>query len=227
MPECCVHCVVYVPGHNDEIPPGLLTIQAYDCRQKDTSVVPLKLGELWLPWSSPKGELMCTPWEYARRECLEHGKGLLPWEWQHIQDVHLGNASITDGHMDDLVIHAVHSDSHAFDQQDFNLANFVIEVEAAKDLPKMLQVQTQPVLFIDDLVHVDTPKWSTEHQDGFKAMQQECLVLNPDLYLSKYKLDGSWRKADDVSDALEKLHKPARLKKGRLHRQRHTSAMLE
>lgn len=44
--------------------------------------MPLELPEFWLPWSDGD-TLMCAPWGIVTEGCLEHGKGLLPWEWQH------------------------------------------------------------------------------------------------------------------------------------------------
>ena len=189
------------------------------CRGKQNSPVPLKLGELWLPWSNPDGDLMCTPWEYVQKPCLQGGKGLLPWEWHHFHGLHLPNASTTEGYMDDVMIHAVHSatDSQRLDQQGFNLTDFVVEVEAASDLQEEMQVQAQPLVYIDNLVHLNMARWSHTERKVFQQMQMTCLVLNPDEYLSKYTLAGSWRKAEDKNE-MQLVHKPARLRQGRLHR---------
>jgi len=189
--------------------------------------VPLKLGELWLPWNSPTGELTCTPWEYVQQPCLEAGRGLLPWEWQRFQDVHLGNAGTHNDSIDKWMIRATHSgnESHAYDQQGFTFANHIVEVEDAMSLPEELQMQ--PILFLDSLVHADMAAWPDQVKAAFQQMQSACLVLNPELYLSKYTLAGAWRKPEDTSDVTESMHRPARLKKGRLHRYRHTSFVQE
>lgn len=195
------------------------------CRRRHE--VPLKLGELWLPWSSPTGELMCTPWEYVQQPCLEGGRGLLPWEWQRFQDVHFGDAGAHNNSIENLMIRATHSanETHAHDQQGFSFANHIVEVDDAMGLPEELQMQ--PILFLDSLVHADIATWPDQAKAAFKQMQSACLVLNPELYLSKYTLAGKWRKPEDTRDVTESMHRPARLKKGRLHRYRHTSFVQE
>lgn len=198
------------------------------CRHKRLQV-PLTLGELWLPWSSPTGELLCTPWEYVQEPCLIQGRGLLPWEWQHFQSLHFSSAAALHGSMEELAIRATGSvnEGQSYDQEGFNLTNHIVEVEAVADVQEKLHVQTQPILYVDSLVHVNTAKWSKPARAALEQMQSECLVLNPELYLSKYTLDGSHRRNEDARSAAEEVHKPARLRKGRLHRHRHTSSAQE
>lgn len=58
------------------------------CRGAKLEQPPLDLPDIWIPWRDQGGSLMCTPWGYATPECLVDGRGLLPWEWHHFQEVH-------------------------------------------------------------------------------------------------------------------------------------------
>ena len=151
--------------------------------------MPLKLGELWLPWTSSTAELMCTPWEYVQQPCLEEGRGLLPWEWRQFQDENHDNAGTHNDSIDHLIIRATHSanETHADTQQGFAFANHIVEVEDAMSLPEELQMQ--PILFLDSLVHADMAAWPDQAKVAFRQMQSACLVLNPELY---FKIHTGW-----------------------------------
>ncbi|DBA77804.1 TPA: hypothetical protein ACH3X1_009161 [Trebouxia sp. C0004] len=114
------------------------------------------------------------------------------------------------------MIRATHSanETHAYDQQGFNFANHIVEVEDAVGLPEELQMQQ--ILFLNNLVHAvhaDIAAWPDQAKAALKQMHSVCLVLNPELYLSKYTLAGEWCKPEDTRDVTESMHRPARLKR--------------
>lgn len=200
---------------------------------------------MWLPWTAADGQLMCTSWEAARGNCLSQGTGLLPWEWQHFQQQHLGNSSRDDAtsNATDITLRALHAEQ-AVDagvaEAGFNLAQHVVEINGADDLPGLKSLSNQPILFLDTLVHVDFESLTRvrRQSEAYQSLLGMCDLLNTTAMCHKYSFD-SWNFAtwqglkimDGPSVKANVAERPQDLKQGkvvsRLHHTCHTQPAIK
>ena len=184
---------------------------------------PLELGGMWLPWTTLSGDLLCNPWSYATYGCLENGRGILPWEYNHMRSLDTGASSST--------IHAVH-DGHAelaaedaVKEGHFSLAQHVLEIDAATEAETLQPLQDTPVLLLDNLVHVVFPEDMPNQKQKYEKFWQKCIVLDTAAYTAIYNLDGN-EGSKPIAD-LALSHRPARLNRGRLHQRGHDHALIQ
>lgn len=180
---------------------------------------PLQLGGMWLPWSTDSGDLMCMPWPYVNHKCLSRGRGLLPWEYNHMRSQH------AESHPDYATIHAVHDDhaEHAEDpsaeETHFKLAHHIVQIDAATELETLQPLKDDTMLFLDNLVHVVFPEDMSKQREAYNQFWQECAVLDTAAYTAMFDLDGNRGKRHSKPMAdLGLSHQPAHVKRGRLHR---------
>ncbi len=173
---------------------------------------------------------MCMSWEAARGDCLSQGIGLLPWEWLHFQQQHLGNRS-TDEAMSnatDITLHALHAEQAAdaeVAEAEFNLAHHVVEIHGSDDLLGLKSLSNQPILFLDALVHVDFESLTgvRRQSDAYQSLLGMCHLLNTTAMSHKYSFDSwdfaSWHGLDVMDGPSVKASvadRPQDLKKGKL-----------
>ena len=185
---------------------------------------------MWLPWTAADGQLMCMSWEAARGDCLSQGIGLLPWEWQHFQQQHLGNSSTDDAtsNATDITLHALHAEQAAdagVAEAGFNLSHHVVEIHGVDDLLGLKSLSNQPILFLNTLVHVDSESLTSvrRQSDAYQSLLGMCDLLNTTAMSHKYSFD-SWDFAtwhgleilDGPSVKASVADRPQDLKKGKL-----------
>ena len=187
-------------------------------RGRPVGLAPLELGGMWLPWSTLSGDLLCTPWLYVNYGCLERGRGILPWEYNHMRSQQHAEANTS-------TIHAVH-DGHAehaagdaVEESHFALARHVVEIDAATEAETLQPLQDKLVLLLDNLVHVAFAEGMPKQKQGYDKFWQECVVLDTAAYTAIYDLDGN-ESGKPMAD-LGLSHRPARLSRGRLHQHYH------
>lgn len=215
------------------------------CRGRQIAQPPLELGFMWLPWTAADGQLMCTSWEAARGDCLSQGIGLLPWEWQHFQQQHLGNSFTDDAtsNATDITLHALHAEQAAdagVAEAGFNLAHHVVEINGADDLLGLKSLSNQPILFLDSLVHVDFESFMRirRQSEAYQSLLGMCDLLNTTAISHKYSFDSwnfaSWHGLDIMDGPSVKASvadRPQDLQKGklvsRLHHTDHTQSAIK
>ncbi len=93
-----------------------------------------------------------------------------------------------------------------------------MQIDAGSELDDLQTQQHQPIVFLNNLVHVVFPDSMVEQRTAYDQFQQECTVLNTTAYTAIFDLDGNRGKADAAPMAdLGLSHQPARLRQGRLH----------
>ena len=163
---------------------------------------------------------------------------MLPWEWHHFQQRHLGNGTGTGGamsasHLNDITIRAVYGENEREASQaetGFNLTEHVVEIDAGADeLQDWDNLAERPILFLDSLVHVNLESLdgAQEQSEADQVMQQECAIMNVTVVVQKYDLD-SWNFGDSLKFRMTPqeavtAYKPESLRKGKLHRHVHLS----
>ena len=171
---------------------------------------------MWLPWSTLSGDLLCTPWLYVNPGCLERGRGILPWEYNHLRSRHHSATStihaVHDGH-------AEHAAGDAVKEGHFALARHVVDIDAATEAETLQPLQDKPVLLLDNLVHVTFAEGMPKQKQEYDKFWQECVVLDTAAYTAIYDLDGN-EGSMPMAD-LSLSHRPARLSRGRLHQSSH------
>ena len=178
---------------------------------------PLELGGMWLPWSTVEGDLMCTPWPYVNHGCLTRGRGILPWEYNHMHTQRQSASYFST--IQAAAVHDGHAAEDTVEEGHFALARHIVEIDAATEVGTLQRLQDVPVLLLDSLVHLVLPEDMLEQKQDYKKFCQECLVLNTTAYTGVYDLDGN-----EGREPMAKLglsHRPARLKRGRLHQRDH------
>ena len=181
---------------------------------------PLELGGMWFPWSTLSGDLLCSPWSYVNYGCLERGRGILPWEYNHMRcQQHIeSNFSIIHALHDGYAEHAA---GDVVEEGHFALARHVIEINAATEPEGLQQLQDKPVLLLDSLVHVNFPEDMPKQQQDYSKFCQKCTLLDTAAYIGVFDLDGN--EGATPMSGLGLSHRPARLKRGRLHQHNHAS----
>ena len=186
---------------------------------------PLWLGGMWLPWSTPEGDLMCTPWPYVNNECLSTGRGILPWEYNHMH-----SQQHNDSDLHSSTIHAEH-DEHAegySNEGHFALSRHIVAINAATEVETLQPLQHRPILMLDDLVHVVFSEAASGQKQAYNRFWQECTVLDTAAYTAIFDHDGN--RVPTVPDAfstkpmadLGLSHRPARLRRGKIWRRDHS-----
>lgn len=181
---------------------------------------PLELGDMWLPWSTIEGDLMCTPWPYVNDECLSEGRGILPWEYDHMRSQQYSDS---DSHTS--TIHAV-QDGHADDDAEevhFMLARHIVEIDAATEAKTLQPLQDRLILLLDNPVHVVFTDNMAKQNQGYSRFWQECTVLDTTAYTAIFDFDGNRAGRSNAKPMADRRlpHQPARLRRGRLHRRNH------
>ena len=175
---------------------------------------------MWLPWSTLEGDLMCTPLPYFNSGCLLRGRGILPWEYNHLRSQQHTKQNTS-------TIHAVHDTQAEYAAGDavveshFALAQHIVEVDAGAEAETLKPLQDRPVLLLDSLVHVGFPEGMSKQRQNYDIFWQKCTVLDTAAYTAVYNLDGN-EGAEPMAD-LGLSHRPARLSRGRLHQHDHVS----
>ena len=189
------------------------------CMGKPLEKPPLQLGGMWLPWSSAEGHLMCTPWPYVNHECLSNGRGMLPWEYNHMLTQHADSASYFG------TIHALHDDEAAHAEHDtseeahFGLTHRIVQIEAATEFESVQPLHDKKLLLLDNLVHVVFNEDMPKQKHTYNTFWQECMVLDTAAYTAMFDVEGNrGRKGVRPMADLGLSHQPACLRKGRLHR---------
>ena len=178
---------------------------------------------------------MCTPWPYVNPECLSAGRGLLPWESDHFKSqladidpehaMHAERLVLDAVHAEHAVLDAVH-DEHAqqaeqavIQEDHFKLTSHVVEVEAAAELAELQTLQHEPVILLDDLIHVTFDESMADEEAKYASFSQECTVLNTAEFSAIFDVDGNreWPNTTPM-EHLGWSHRPSQVKKGRLHR---------
>ena len=184
---------------------------------------------MWLHWTASDGQLMCTPWEVARSACLCSGKGMLPFEWHHFQQQHTGNASQGNSpkNMSQVTLHALHAETDAAaSEKGFELLEKIVDIVSLDELQGPASLEDEPVLFLDSLVHIDLGALpgAESRAQSFESAFKECTLLNTTAIVNRYSPE-TW---DDFGgfalsqpEGARLAHKPARLRKGRIHRHLH------
>lgn len=184
---------------------------------------------MWLHWTALDGQLMCTPWEVARSACLCSGRGMLPFEWHHFQQQRMGNASegSSTWNMSEVTLHALHADTDAAaSEKGFDMLEEIVELVSLDELQGLASLEDEPVLFLDSLIHIDLEALAgaEPHAQSFESAFKECTLLNTTAIVSRYNVE-TW---DDFGgfalmqpEGAHLAHKPARLRKGRIHRHLH------
>ncbi len=217
----------YKASHHAEAA-GLYAIDF--CRGRQIAQPPLDLGVMWLPWTAADRQLMCMSWEAARGDCLSQGIGLLPWEWQHFQQQHLGNSSTDDAtsNATDITLHALHAEQAAdagVAEAGFNIAHHVVEINGADDLSELKSLSTQPILFLDTFVHVDFESLTRVRgqSEAYQSLLGMCDLLNTTAMSHKYSFDSwdfaSWHDLtimDEPGVKASVAERPQDLKQGKL-----------
>ena len=164
---------------------------------------------------------MCMPWPYVNQECLATGRGLLPWEYDHFRDQHPGLE------FEHSAIHAVHDEHAEHDQHDevmeghFGLVDHVVEISAASEIEDLQTINHQPIVLLDNFVHLMIPDSMTDEQQAYDSFWKECTVLNTAAYTAIFDLDGNRGEKIRPMTDLGLSHRPARLRPGKLHRRVH------
>ena len=178
---------------------------------------------MWLPWSTREGDLMCTPWPYVNDECLSRGRGILPWEYDHLR-----NQRYAEPDLNASIVHALH-DGHVQDAAEdghFALTRHVVEIDAATVAKTLQPLQDTLLMLLDDLVHVVFSHDMSQQNHSYNAFSHECTVLDTAAYTAIFDLDGNRGLREFGAKPMAKLgltHRPTRLSKGRLHRRDHAS----
>lgn len=167
---------------------------------------------------------MCMPWEYAIEPCLLDGVGLLPWEWDHFKQQHLGFTDPGEFASDMHTLHALHADSDNGLQSlpdGFNMTQHIVEVTVNDALKEGAALQDKAVVMLDTLMHVNIESASHNHQASFDQLQQKCRVLNTTQILTKFD-DTNWVLLEGRQPRLgTNLHVAIHLRSGNLHRRAH------
>lgn len=160
---------------------------------------------------------MCTPWPYVNVECLAGGRGLLPWEFNHFSAQHVAS----DKQRQEAIIHAVHHEHEQHEtvtEDHFGLAEHVVEIDAGSELDDLLTLQHQPIILLDNLIHVIFPHSMEAQRQSYDTVCDECTVLNTEAYTAIFDLNGDRGKVNMQPMAhLGLSHQPATLRQGRLH----------
>ena len=190
---------------------------------------------MWLHWTAADGKLMCTPWETAKMHCLGSGLGMLPFEWHHFQQEHMGNESDSEGlgslNTTAVTLHALHAGGESDVpglQEGFGLANQIVEIESLDELQGLGDLADHPYVFLDSLIHLDLKKealtGSEQDAQSYQSAFQLCALLNTTAILNRYNIE-TWNDNGGLPvlkpEGADLPHKPARLKKGRIHRHLH------
>lgn len=132
---------------------------------------PLQLGGMWLPWSTLEGDLMCTPWPYVNDECLSKGRGILPWEYDHMR-----SQQYPEPNLDASIIHALHNGhpQDAAEEDHFALTQHIVEIDTATEAKTLQALQDPPIMLLDDLVHVLTSHNSSQQNYSYNRFAHEC-----------------------------------------------------
>lgn len=158
---------------------------------------------------------MCTPWPYVSQECLAGSRGLLPWEFEHFQAQHAGFE------FEASTVHALHDkyDEHELiSEAHFGLAEHIVEIDARSELDDLQTLQYQPIIYLDNFVHVIFPESMAEHKQAYDNVCEECTVLNTKAYTAIFDLNGNrGKKSAQPMASLGLSDRPARLRRGRLH----------
>ena len=173
---------------------------------------------MWLPWSTLEGDLMCTPVPYCNSGCLLRGRGILPWEYNHLcsqQRIQQNTSTIHAVHDEQ----AEHAAEDAVEESHFALARHIVEIDAGAEAETLKLLQDRPVLLLDSLVHVGFPRGMSEQRQSYDNFAQNCIVLDTAGYTAVFNLDGN-EGAEPMAD-LGLSHRPARLSRGRLRQRSH------
>lgn len=190
---------------------------------------------------------MCTPWPYVKSECLSAGRGLLPREFDHLKSqladidaehaeldaVHAEHAVFDAVHAEHPVLGAVHAERAVLDavhaehaqhaeqamkqEEHFKLTSHVVEVEAMAELAELQNLKHEPLILLDDLIHMIFDDTMADEEAKYASFSQECTVLNTAEFTAMFDVDGN----RDDTKPMEHLgwsHRPSQVKKGRLHR---------
>ena len=169
---------------------------------------------------------MCTPLPYFTAGCLLKGRGILPWEYNHLRSQQhiLQNTSTIQAVHDG---HAEHAAGDAVEESHFALAQHIVEVDAGTEAGTLEPLQDKSVLLLDSLVHVGFPEGMSEQRQSYNTFWKKCMVLDTAAFTAAYNLDGNegYFKADssELMADLGLSHRPARLSRGRLHQRIHDS----
>ncbi|KAL3155658.1 hypothetical protein ABBQ32_012690 [Trebouxia sp. C0010 RCD-2024] len=205
--------------------PSLPCNTSWVSRGRSVERPPLRLGGMWLPWSSPEGDLMCTPWPYVNDECLSRGRGMLPWEYNHM---HSQQHSESDSHSS--IIHAEHDreeEDHVREGH-FALANHVVAINATTEADSLQPMQDRAILLLDSFVHVVFSEAPSQQKQAYNRFWQECTVLDTAAYTAIFDHDGNRVPSIPTAFSTKPMadfglsHRPARLRRGRLHRHDHS-----
>ena len=176
---------------------------------------------MWLPWSTLEGHLMCTPWPYVNHECLSRGRGILPWEYNHLR-----NQQYSEPNFNASILHALqdgHLQDHAKESH-FALTRHVVQIDIASEAETLQPPQDTMVMLLDDLVHVVFSDNIMQQKHNYNRFSHECTVIDIAAYTTFFDLDGNRGQRESGARPMAELglsHRPTRLSKGRLHRRDH------
>lgn len=212
-----------------------VSLTLHGCRNSLLDKLPLELPRMWLPWSRQDGLLMCTPWGYVTEECLETGRGLLPWEWHHFQQQHLSSQGTAgadqftgESGREPVVLHAVPTEraqhSNLYHQHDQRgIMPHVTEVGAEATRMHVMGLQHHASLLLDSLVQVSYGGGHSQEEKRYLQMQQECLVLDTPAYMAKFALH-EWGSSNTSTSGDAGAQFIGHVLKGRLHQRKHGAA---
>ena len=159
----------------------------------------------------------------------------MPWEWDHFRQQHLPNGSDTNSSAAEFTIHALHAEQDSQAEAGatgFNLSEEIVEIEdAAAILQELDHLQDRPIILLDSLIHFDLADAGVTdvQSQGYQFMLQHCEVLNTTAMVKKYQQDrwsftDPWARLATQHEPIDVIERPARLKKGHLHRHLHISS---